>query len=147
MTALPDQAPAPVLRIVEPVVVRERPSVDAHRKHEIVDARELLQDALDERREPSVEPDHQDRIRCERHLNLLELVGRECERLLDEHRFSRPQCRSREAGVTGVPRGDHDGSNRFVVEDLVRRMRDTLEAEARGDVGCGQPALAGDRGE
>ena len=59
MAALAEETPTTFLRIVEPVVIGERPCVDAHRQHEIPDAVEYVPESRHVRGEPPVEAHHQ----------------------------------------------------------------------------------------
>ena len=86
---LAEQPSAPVLGIVEPVVVGERAGVDAHGEHQVADLSELRLQPLDERGEAAVEADHEHRVRRNGALDLFELLPGQGERLLDEDGLSR----------------------------------------------------------
>ena len=147
MAALAEDPAAAVLRVVKPVVVREGSRIDAHEQRRRRRSLELLSQANRERGEAAVEADHQQPAAGEGVLEALELFLVEGERLLDEDRLARVERRSGEARVARVARGDHDGVDRLVREELVRVRGRSLEAEARGDVGGGEAGLGRDRGE
>src|SRR5438067_11711538 len=108
MAGLAEQAAASLLRIVEPVIGRDR---GVHAIDELGRPRRgahLVLEPARELGERPVEPDREAVVLGTGHPDVVDLLAREAERLLDEDGLAGPKSWGGDLGVRVVPRADQD---------------------------------------
>src|ERR1700757_279904 len=109
VASLTQQPPAPLLRVVEPVIVGKTTRIHPHENLPgMTSSSDVLAQRDGERGVTTIEADRQlAPAECARRPKTLELVERQAWRLLDEHGLAGQQPALGKVGVTGMPRRDH----------------------------------------